>query len=875
MEILTTKILNGPNYWSNSRKKLIVLKIDLKEFEEIPTNLITGFPELLIKLIPSLFSHHCSLGHEGGFLERLHEGTWLGHVIEHVALELQYLAGMDCGFGRTRSTHTKGIYNVVFSYELAEAGIYAGKIALEIVESLIQSKSYLVLNEDISHLKKIVYDNKYGVSTQAIILEAEKRHIPYRNLNNSSLIVFGQGCNQKLIDATIGHQTSCIGVDIASDKSLTKKILHTAFIPVPKGFVIKSLQDLGEALEKMSFPLAIKPLDSNQGKGITTNIQTIEKAIESFRIAQNYSDMVIVEDYIEGSDYRFLIVDYKLVAIAQCIPANITGDGFSSIKNLIDKENKNPKRGEDHENYLTKIKINSALISILKDSGLTLDSVLPAGQRAYLKYTANISTGGVPIDVTDSVHPHNVLLAERIARLIHLDICGIDIIAQDISVPIEQNHGAILEVNASPGIRMHLDPVEGKHRNVAKNVMDSLYPANVDFNIPIIAVTGTNGKTTTVRLIAHLAYRAGYKTGFTTTDGIYIHNQKIFNGDCSGPASTKAVLGDPLVEFAVLECARGGILHAGLGFDECDISILLNISDDHLGLDGIDTLDELLRVKSVVPLSTKKNGVAILNADDDLIYSLMPDLNCKIALFSIHNNNSRVIQHCSKGGLAAFIENDFIIISEGNKRNIFLKISNIPLTQSGIACSMLQNILPSILAGILSHFKLEIIANSLLNLLPSAENFPGRMNLFDFKKFRILIDYAHNIDAYLHLKTYMDNIQCKKKIGIIGVPGDRRAEDIKNLGFHAAQMFDEIIIRHDEDGRGRTNDEITHLLIEGAQRYNSTIPITVISNEFEAINQTIETAIVGTFIVCCVEDVFGIIKILEDLKLKKIDESAL
>ncbi len=869
MEILTTRVLNGPNYWSNYRKKLIVLKIDLKEFEEIPTNLIPSFPEKLVKLIPSLYSHHCSLGREGGFIERLQEGTWLGHVIEHVALELQNLAGMDCGYGRTRSTATKGVYNVVFSYEFADAGIYAGKTALAIIQSLIQSKPYLVLNNAIDHLKKISLEHEYGISTRSIIAEAEKRNIPYRNLNESSLIMFGLGCNRKLINATIGHQTSNIGVDIASDKALTKKILDSAFIPVPRGFVVENLPELEEALGKISFPIVIKPLDSNQGKGITGNIQTKEKAIEAFSMAQKYSGDIIVEDYIEGSAYRFLVVNYKLVAVAQCIPAFIIGDGVSSIKKLIEQENQNSNRGKDHENYLTKIDIDLSMISILKEKNLTLESILQSGERIYLKYTANISTGGIPIDVTNSVHSRNIYLAERIARLIHLDICGIDIIAKDVGIPIDQDNGVVLEVNASPGIRMHINPVEGQGRNVAKNILDSLFPPGAPYNIPIIAVTGTNGKTTTVRLIAHLADMAGYKTGFTTTDGVYIHSERIFSADCSGPFSAQAVLSDPMVEFAVLECARGGILQAGLGFNECDISILLNITGDHLGLDGIETIEDLVRVKSVVPFSTKKNGTAILNADDDLVYSLINELNCNIALFSLHADNPRVIQHCSQGGMAAFVENDFIIICRDNTKINFLKVSAIPLTYSGAACCMVKNILASILASILSQFKLEMISESLLNFLPSAENFPGRMNLYDFKKFRVLVDYAHNVDAFINLKNYMKEIQCQRKIGIIGSPGDRRPQDIINLGVQAAQIFDEIVIRHDEDSRGRANEEITQLLTEGARSYNPNMHIVVISNEVEALKQTIKHAAAGDFIVCCVDDVFGTIKLLQELSSKE------
>lgn len=862
MEIIEMKVMRGPNYWSGYRKNLIVMKLDIGQWEQMPTDMIDGFGESLERLLPSLKSHRCSEGVEGGFLARVKRGTWLGHVIEHIALELQSLAGMDCGFGRTRSTSVKGIYHVLFSYEIEKAGIYAAKAAVDLVVNLLSGVDYN-LDDDIQELQRLYNREKLGPSTFAIIKEAKRRNIPYTRLNNDSLWMLGQGCNQKIICASVASTTSSVAVDLASDKDATRNLLSQSYIPVPNGTLIDDITNLEEAINEIGFPLVTKPVNGNHGRGITTRITTLEQAINGFHAAQKISEEVIVERYIKGTDYRFLVINYKLAAVAKRTPAMVIGNGASTIEELINKTNSNPSRGEDHEKILTKIILDAATQSILAEKKLTKDSVLPSGKNLFLKDTANLSSGGTATDVTDLVHPHNVFMAERIARLMNLDICGIDIMAEDITMPITKNNGAVLEVNAGPGLRMHLSPAQGIARNVAAPILNMLFPANASGRIPLVAVTGTNGKTTVTRLIAHLAQAAGHHTGYTTTDGIYIDGNNIHFGDCSGPTSAAVVLRDPLVDFAVLECARGGILRAGLGFDKCNISVVTNISEDHLGLNDIDTIEQLARVKAVVAESTFDNGFAILNADDDLVYEMKKTLDCNIALFSMDANNERIKNHCSEGGLAAFIENNYFILSKGEWKTRIAEVAQVPLTFYGKCEFMIKNILPALLAASVSNFPMETITAALKSFIPSPAMTPGRMNVFQFKKFKLMVDYAHNTDGYIQMKKYLEQVTATKKTGIINATGDRRVEDIKNIGRYAAQMFDNIIIKHDKDNRGRTADELSQYLLDGIREIRSNTAVNIISDEITSIQNAIDNAITGEFIFVCADDIQNALSYVE------------
>ena len=634
MKIREIRAMRGPNYWSIRRHFLIVMKLDLEEMEESPTNLIDGFSARLEKMFPTMYAHECSEGHAGGFFKRVQDGTWMGHVIEHIALEIQTLAGMDVGFGRTRSTSEHGVYNVVFSYMEEKVGIYAAKAAVRIAQALADGVEY-DLEEDLQKMREIREDERLGPSTGSIVQEAAARGIPWIRLNRHSLVMLGYGVNQKRIQATVTSETSSIAVEIACDKEDTKNLLEAANIPVPRGRIIYDQEDLENAIESIGYPLVIKPVNGNHGRGATINIRNKEEAIEALAAAKRISRAVICEKFVTGFDHRVLVINYKFVAAAKRTPAMVTGDGKHTIQQLIDEVNKDSRRGYGHEKVLTAIKVDDMTMNILQEKNMTLESVLSAGETLYLKSTANISTGGTATDVTDQVHPHNVFMAERIARIIGLDICGIDIMTDDISEPISDTGGAILEVNAAPGFRMHLAPTDGLPRNVAEPVIDMLFPPGTAFKIPIVAVTGTNGKTTTTRLTAHIAKTAGHKVGFTTTDGIYIQNIMMQRGDCTGPQSAEFVLKDPTVDFAVLETARGGILRAGLGFHQCDIGIVTNVAADHLGLKDINSLEDMARVKSIVPEAVMPTGYAILNADDELVVGMAKGLKCNIAYFSM------------------------------------------------------------------------------------------------------------------------------------------------------------------------------------------------------------------------------------------------
>lgn len=848
MKILDIKVMNGPNYWSVKRHKLIVMLLDLEELEDRPTNLIDGFSERLQALMPSLYEHRCSEGVAGGFFSRVKDGTWMGHVIEHIALELQTLAGMDTGFGRTRESDKRGVYHVVFSYYEAKAGIYTAKAAVRIAEALIAGEPY-DLEKDIQDLREIREDERLGPSTGSIVDEAIKRKIPYIRLNRHSLVQLGYGKNQKRVQATVASTTSSIAVEIACDKEETKNLLEAAEIPVPRGRIIYDEDDMQAAIDKIGYPIVLKPVNGNHGKGATTNIRTWDDAVVALAAAKKYGRAVICEKFITGRDFRLLVINYKFVAAALRTPAAVIGDGKHTIQELIDIVNQDPRRGYGHEKVLTSIKVDDFTMDMLNKKEYTLNTVLADKEELWLKPTANLSTGGTATDVTDFVHPTNIFMAERIARIIGLDICGIDIMAPDLSVPITENGGAILEVNAAPGFRMHLDPTEGLPRNVAEPVIDMLYPPGTSARIPIIAISGTNGKTTTTRLIAHIVKQMGHKVGYTTTDGVYIQNQLMVKGDCTGPVSAEFVLKDPTVDFAVLECARGGLLRAGLGFHNCDVAVVTNVAADHLGLQGIDTIEKLARVKAVVPQTVFPEGYAILNADDDLVYAMRDGLDCKVALFSLHEDNPRIKEHCSKGGLAAVYEHGYVTILKGGWKIRVEKVTNIPITFSGKAEFNISNVLGATLAAYVRDFKTEDIRLALQTFVPSPAMTPGRMNMFNFKNFTVMLDYAHNTHGIQAIGKYVQSVDAPLKVGIVAGVGDRRDEDIISLGEESAKIFDEIIIRQDKNLRGRTEEEMIELMTRGIKNIDPLKKITLFRKESEAIDHAIATAQKDSFIV--------------------------
>lgn len=848
MKIEKIQVLKGPNIWSTYRKKLIQMRLDLEELEEQPTNKIEGFYERLEQLIPSLYSHRCSPGIPGGFFERVKEGTWMGHVVEHIALEIQSLAGMNTGYGRTRETKEKGVYHVVFNYEEEKVGVYAAEAAVKIAEALIDNRLYN-LDEDIQELKRIREQTRLGPSTGSVVQEAIARDIPWIRLNNQSLVQLGYGKNQMRIRATMTEKTSSIAVDIASNKEETKRLLEEQAIPVARGMTISSVKDVEMAIRKVGFPLVFKPLDGNHGRGATINVKTEQEAIDAYEHAARISRKVIVEKFISGYDFRVLVIDNKMVAAALRVPAHVKGDGVKTIQELIDLENQNPKRGYGHENVLTEITIDRDSLDLLNKKGYSLETVPAAGETVYLKSTANLSTGGTSIDVTDMVHPENVFICERIARIIGLDICGIDIQAENLTEPLTVNGGVVLEVNAAPGFRMHLAPSEGLARNVAASVIDMLYPYGKSARIPIIAITGTNGKTTTTRLIAHIVKNNGYRVGLTTSDGIYVQNTMMLKGDTTGPVSAEFILKDPTVEFAVLETARGGILRSGLGFAQCDIGVITNIQEDHLGLNDIHTLDDLTRVKEVVINSVKNSGWAVINADNKYCVQIGKRAKCNVVYFSMDENNPVIVKHCSLGNIACVYENGYVTIKKGDWKIRVKKAAQIPLTFGGAVGFMIQNVLAATLATFVWGFRTEDIKTSLETFIPSTAQTPGRMNIFDFKEFKFMVDFAHNPDGFNGIKEFLKSIDSPQKIGLVAGTGDRRDDDIRELGRIAAGMFDHIILRQENHLRGRTKENILQLMEEGILASGLNTSYEIADAKTDVIQQAIRMAKPGAFVV--------------------------
>ncbi len=870
MKIVEIKVLKGPNYWSVRRTKLIQMKLDLEEMEQRPTNSIDGFRQRLETMFPTMIEHRCSVGTKGGFFQRVEEGTWMGHVIEHIALEIQTLAGMDVGFGRTRTANEKeGVYYVCFTYMEEDAGVYAAKAAVRIAEALTNGADYN-LEEDIQKLREIREDTRLGPSTGCIVEEAAKRNIPYIRLNKQSLVQLGYGVHQKRIRATIASTTSNIAVDIACDKEETKLLLEAAEIPVPRGTVIRTEAGLDEAIQKFGYPLVIKPIDGNHGKGNTTNITNRDQAIKAFEAAKQYGRNVIIERFITGFDFRCLVINNKFICAALRTPASVVGDGVHNIQWLINETNKDPRRGYGHEKVLTQITIDQFTQKMLDDANNTLETIPEKGERVLLKPTANLSTGGTSTDVTDEVHPANVFMFERIAKIIGLDICGIDVMATDLRTPVSENGGAILEVNAAPGFRMHIEPAEGLPRNVAEPVIDMLFPKGSVGRIPIIAVTGTNGKTTTTRLTAHIAKSAGKKVGYTTSDGVYIQNQLMMKGDCTGPVSSTFVLKDPTVDFAILECARGGILKSGLAFQNCDIGIVTNVAADHIGLGGIYTVEQMAKVKAVVPETVFPHGFAILNAEDDLVYAMKNDLKCNIGLFSMDENNPRIKEHCAAGGLASVYENGFVTIMKGNWKIRVMAAKDIPLTYGGKAVHNIANCLPAVLATYLYRdITIDDIKLGLLTFMPGEALTPGRLNFFHFKNITFLADFAHNPHGLKLLCDFVSKLDYKTKVGVISGTGDRRDEDIMELGEISAQYFDQIIIRCDKNLRGRTADEIIGLLKQGIDKVNPHVPTLTIANENEALEYIYANQVPGALYTIMCDVVAGALDKIKELKARE------
>ncbi|PSB35854.1 cyanophycin synthetase [Stenomitos frigidus] len=865
MKILKVQTLRGPNYWSIRRQKLIVMRLDLEDLADKPSNVIPGFYEGLTEALPSLIEHFCSPGCRGGFLSRVKDGTMMGHIIEHVALELQELAGMVVGFGRTRETANLGTYQVVFEYQDEQAGRYAARAAVRLCQSIIETGHYPKeeLEQDLRDLEALWADASLGPSTETLVKEAEARGIPWFQVSARAMIQFGYGVYQKRIQATLSNRTGILAVELASDKEGTKQILREAGVPVPRGTVIGYLDELEGAIADVGgYPIVIKPLDGNHGRGITINITSREQAEAGYDAAKEVSREIIVERFYQGRDHRVLVINGKVVAVAERVPAHVVGDGKATIDALIEQTNQDPRRGEGHDNVLTKLSVDRTTWQLLEQQGYTLDTVLPQGEVFYLRATANLSTGGIAVDRTDDIHPENIWLAQRVAKIIGLDIAGIDVVTADVSRPLREVDGVIVEVNAAPGFRMHVSPSEGIPRNVAEPVLSMLFPPGAPSRVPIIALTGTNGKTTTTRLVAHIFKQTGQVVGYTTTDGTYIGDYLVEPGDNTGPQSAQLILQDPTVEVAVLESARGGILRSGLAFNACDIGVVLNVAADHLGLGDINTIAQMAQVKGVVAETVIPGGYAILNADDPLVAAMADRVKGQVAYFSMNPDSPLLRSHTQQGGLAAVYENGYLSILKGDWTLRIDQAVNVPLTLAGRAPFMIANALAASLAAFAQGVRIEDIREALVTFQASTAQTPGRMNLVNLGRYHALVDYAHNAHSYEALGGFVKNWP-GERIGVVGGPGDRRDEDFITLGKLSAQMFDRIIIKEDDDTRGRPCGEAASLISEGIAEIKPDARYETILDEVTAIHTALDAASLNGLVVILPESVTRAISLIE------------
>jgi cyanophycin synthetase len=870
VKIVESNVYVGPNIYAHF--PVIRHVLDLEQLEEWPTGKLgKSFVDPLLQTLPGLREHGCSYREPGGFVRRLHEdeGTWLGHVMEHVAIELQNVAGSNVTFGRTRSIDGHpGLYNMVFQYLDAEVGREASRLSLELIHSLLPDEvrpedappTDWNFAEERDGFIRYAQARAFGPSTASLVQAAEERDIPWIRLNRQSLVQFGHGRYQQRIQATTTGRTSNIAVELASDKEETNRILRDLGLPVPKQKLVRRAQDAVRAAERIGFPVVLKPLAGNHGRGVSINLKTPEEIEVAFDKAREHGRNVIVEGYLEGYDHRLLVVNGKLVAAAKRMPGHVAGDGKHTIEQLVDIVNEDPRRGVGHEKVLTRLEFDHQAERLLKKIGYDHNTVPEKDEIVYLRSTANLSTGGTAIDVTDVIHPDNREMAERSIKAIGLDIGGVDFLTKDITKSHRETGGGICEVNAGPGFRMHVAPSEGTPRDVAGPVIDMLFPPDQPRRIPIAAITGTNGKTTTSRMLAHMLKMSGHTVGLTSTDGVYIDGQLSVPGDMTGPVSAKMILRDPSVDAAVMEVARGGMLRGGLGFQQCDVSACLNVAEDHLGLKGIDTIEQLAIIKRV-PIEIAKNA-AILNADDSLCLQMADYTEADTLCYVTMNPGHPLVkQHIRAGGQAFVLEEGMnghmISIYDNEAHTPLLWTHLIPATIEGRAMHNVQNAMFAAALAYNMGKSLEDIRHGLRTFDSTFFQAPGRMNIYDEHPFKVILDYAHNPAAVKAMCDLVDRMEPEgRRIVVLAAPGDRRDEDIREIAGIAAGHFDHIICRCDDNRRGRGHDEVAvmlknKLLEEGI----SADCIDVVPDEQEANSSALQMAGQGDLVLVLADNI--------------------
>lgn len=835
MEFRKVLALRGPNIWANF--PVLEAWIDLGELKDTPSNEIPGFNDRLMSWLPGMIEHRCSIGERGGFFQRLRNGTYMAHITEHVALELQTLAGLEVGFGKARETSEEGVYKVVVEYIEETVARECLTVARELVDAAAYDRPFNAAKE-IGRLRDLAQQVCLGPSTGAIVQAARNRNIPFRRLNTESLVLFGHGRKQRRIQAAETDRTSAIAEAIAQDKEMTRMLLRSVGVPTPCGRPVKDADDAWEAAEDIGLPVVIKPQDGNQGRGVATNLTSREQVVRAYQAAKMEGESVLIEKFAPGHDYRVLVVGDRVVAAARREPAHVMGDGVHTIVELVEQANADPRRGEHHATVLSKIKLDAIALGVLADQGFTPESAPPAGQIVLIRRNANLSTGGTAIDVTERVHPAVAACAVDAAKIVGLDIAGVDVVAQDISRPLCEQGGVIVEVNAAPGLRMHLEPSVGISRPVGEAIVDLLIPPGDTGRIPIVAVTGVNGKTTTTRFITHILRGTGKSVGMTCTDGIFLNDRRIDSGDCSGPQSARSVLMNPSVDMAVLETARGGILREGLAFDYCDVAVVTNIGDgDHLGLSDIHTPEDLAKVKRCIVEAVAPGGHAILNANDPLVVDMAAHCHGEVVFFATDAAHPVVVRHRGVGGRAAFVRDHQIVLAEGEREETVISLDRLPLTRNGQITFQVENSLASIAAAWSLGISMDIIRARAESIAADIDKVPGRFNVLEIEGATVVVDYGHNSHSLAAVIEAISNFPNQRRTCVYSTAGDRRDCDIVRQGELLGAAFDRIVLYEDHYLRGRAQGEIMGLFrkgLESATRAKEIIEITGATKAAEA-----------------------------------------
>ena len=813
MEFRKVLALRGPNIWANF--PVLEAWVDLGALKDSSSDSMPGFNERLMGWLPSMIEHRCSVGERGGFFERLRRGTYLAHILEHVSLELQTLAGCEVGFGRARESLGEGYYKVAIEYEVEELARAVFVTGRELCMAAVEGREFDV-HAEVAKLRAIYQKNCLGPSTKSIVRAAVARDIPWRRLNEGSLIQLGQGAKQRRIIAAQTDRTAAVAEEIAQDKELTREFLAAAGVPVPEGRPVTDADDAWEAAEDIGGPVVVKPQFGNQGRGVAVNLTTREQVVAAYVAARDESRHIVVEKFAPGGDYRLLIVGGKLAAASHRIPAQVRGDGVSTIAQLVEEVNRDPRRGDDHALSLSKIKLDAVALNVLNEHGYTPETVPAVGEVVIIRRNANLSTGGTAEDVTDFVHPEVTARAIEAARVIGLDIAGIDVVARDIGRSLEEQGGVIVEVNAAPGLRMHIEPSAGKPRHVGDAIVEMMFPEGQIGRIPVAAITGTNGKTTTTRLLGHIVAGSGLNLGMTCTDGIYIGGRRIDNGDCSGPKSARNVLANPSVEAAVLETARGGILREGLGFDKCDVAIVTNIAEgDHLGSAGIDTPEQVAKVKRTIVDVVQPTGYAVLKAADPLCVAMAEKCPGSVIYFALSETDPVVAEHLKQGKRAVFVRHGTIVAAEGTNETLVISLDQVPLTHGGRIGFQIENSLAATAGAWGLGIAVEAVRRGLSTFAADLKHSPGRFNLMEIAGATVVVDYGHNPSALVALIEALEQFPHERRIAVYSTAGDRRDCDMIRQGQLLGEAFDTVIVYEDHYLRGRQPGEIMGLFRQG------------------------------------------------------------